>query len=112
MDTPNSKLRQAILTVLEDYLDFIGNDPETDLQLIVDAENHHYILLGLGWQGERRIYGPMIHMDIINNKIWIQHDGTEDGVAPELVALGIDKQQIVLAFKSLERRKITEFAIY
>lgn len=111
MDTPNPKLKSAILSVLQDYLDFMSNDPETDLQLIVDDEKQHYLLLELGWQGGRRIYGPIIHMDIINNKIWIQHDGTEEGVASELVALGIAKEQIVLAFKSLERRKITEFAI-
>ncbi|MGB8690261.1 MAG: element excision factor XisI family protein [Microcoleus sp.] len=57
------------------------------------------------------MYGVLIHMDIINHKIWIQQDGTEDGVASELVALLIPKQQIVLGFKSENRRRITEFAV-
>jgi hypothetical protein len=107
MDT----LKQAVLSVLQNYLEFLGNDPETQLELVVDEHNAHYLLIEIGWQGHRRIYGPLIHLDIIDNKIWIQQDGTEDGVAPELVAQGIDPQQIVLGFKSLERRQITEFAI-
>ncbi|MEL7035680.1 MAG: XisI protein [Cyanobacteria bacterium J06592_8] len=108
---PASKLKQAILTVLQDYIEFLGDDPNSQLHLIVDEKNDHYLLLETGWQGEHRIYGSFIHLDIINNKIWIQHDGTEEGVALELTAQGIDKQQIVLGFKSLERRKITEYAI-
>ncbi|NEO63322.1 MAG: XisI protein, partial [Moorea sp. SIO4G2] len=59
----------------------------------------------------QRIYGSLIHIDIINEKIWLQQDGTEEGVANELVKLGISPQQIVLAFKTLERRKITDFAV-
>jgi hypothetical protein len=107
MDT----LKQAILKVLQDYLDYLKDVPDTNLQIIADEKNHHYLLLEASWQGNRRIYGPTIHLDIIDNKIWIQHDGTEEGVANELVAMGIEKQQIVLAFKSLERRKITDFAV-
>ena len=49
---------------------------------------------------------------MINQKIWIQHDGTEEGIANELVNLGISHKQIVLAFKTIERRKITDFAVY
>jgi len=30
-----------------------------------------------------------LHIDIIDQKIWIQQDGTETGIANELVNLGI-----------------------
>ena len=49
--------------------------------------------------------------DIKGSKVWIQHDGTEDGIAYELEAAGIPKERIVLAYRSLERRKLTEYAI-
>jgi len=111
MDTSTANLKQAILTVLQDWYNFIGNDPDTQLQIVIDETNNHYLLVEHGWQNERRIYGTLIHLDIINGKIWIQHDGTEEGVATELVAIGIPKQQIVLAFKSEERRRITEYAV-
>jgi len=29
----------------------------------------------------------LLHLDIINEKIWIQYDGTEDGIADELFAV-------------------------
>ncbi|BAU10786.1 XisI-like fdxN element excision controlling factor protein [Leptolyngbya sp. NIES-3755] len=108
MDT---NLKRAILTVLQNYISFLGNDPDTQLQIVSDETNHHYLLVELGWQDGRRIYGTLIHLDIINGKIWIQQDGTEDGIASELVAIGIPKQQIVLGFKSEQRRRITEFAL-
>lgn len=104
-------LKQAVVSVLQSYIDFLGQDPTTELQLIEDEKNDHYLLVELGWQNHQRIYGTLIHIDIIDQKIWIQQDGTEDGVASEFVKLGIPKAQIVLGFKSLERRKITEFAM-
>ena len=49
--------------------------------------------------------------EIDASQIWIQQDGTEDGITPELMAPGFDKQQIMLGFKSLERRQLTDFAV-
>ena len=112
MDTlTHNQLKQAIIQILQEYLDFLGNDPESQLQLIIDEKNDHYLLLETVWHKNQRIYGNLIHCDIINGKIWIQQDGTEEGIANELVKLGISPQQIVLAFKTAERRKITDFAI-
>ncbi len=69
------------------------------------------LLVEIGWQNGRRIYGTLLHIDIIDQKLWIQQDGIEEGIADELVALGVPKQQIVLGFKPIDRRKVTEFAI-
>ena len=80
-------------------------------QLVVDEAQDHYLIIETGWHQNRRIYGTLIHIDIINEKIWIQQDGTEEGIANELVNPGISPQQIVLAYKNLERRKITDFAV-
>ncbi|MDB9415548.1 element excision factor XisI family protein [Microcystis aeruginosa] len=58
-----------------------------------------------------RIYGCIIHVDIINNKIWVQHDGTEEAIADKLVARGVPKQDIVLAYHAPHVRQYTEFAL-
>lgn len=105
------KLQLASIKVLQDYYEFLGDDPESELKLVIDEKNHHYLLIEAGWHKNQRIYGNLIHLDIIQAKIWIQQDGTEVGIANELVALDISPQQIVLAFKTLERRKITDFAV-
>jgi XisI protein len=81
------------------------------LEIVVDQQNDRYLLVEVGWQHGRRIYGILLHIDIIDQKLWIQQDGTEEGIADELVALGIPKQQIVLGFKPIDRRKVTGFAI-
>ncbi len=82
----------------------------TEIQLLFDRERHHYQVLNIGWQGQRRIYGVIIHIDIKDNKIWIQRDGTEIGVANELITAGIPQQDIVLGFKAPFKRKFTDFA--
>lgn len=112
MATPVLTLQAKIIQALQDYLAFLGTDPDAEAYLALDKENHHYLLIETGWQNNRRIYGTLIHIDIIGEKAWIQQDGTEEGIANELTRLDIPKEQIVLAYKSPERRKITEFAVF
>ena len=49
-------------------------------------------------------------LNIKNHKVWVQHDGTEVGIADELVKLGVLKEDIVLAFHEPLVRKYTGFA--
>jgi XisI protein len=112
MDSLKTQYQLIIESVLTEYANFIGaSEPEIQQELIFDRDRDHYLLVETGWQRGRRIYGPFIHIDIIDRKIWIQHDGTEEGIAYELVTAGIPKDQIVLAYKSIDRRQVTEFAV-
>jgi hypothetical protein len=111
MDSLNTQYREVVEKILKDYADFLGSDNQIQVELVFDRERDRYLLIETGWENGYRIYGTLLHIDIIDNKLWIQHDGTEEGIALELVAAGIPKEHIVLAFKSLEQRKHTEFAI-
>lgn len=84
---------------------------DIQLETVFDAESDRYLLMILGRENKRYHHGCLLHLDIIDGKIWIQRDGTEVGVATELVEAGVPKGDIVLGFKSPERRKDTEFAI-
>jgi hypothetical protein len=64
----------------------------------------------IGREGARRVHGCLIHIDLVHDKIWIQRDGTEDGIATAFIQAGIPKEHIVLGFRSPELRKYTEFA--
>jgi hypothetical protein len=101
------ELVQAILT------QHSGNDLDdrTEVQLIFDTEREHYQVVHLGWEEQNRVYGCVIHVDIKDGKIWIQRDRTETGIANELVAAGVPKEDIVLAFKSPYLRPLTGFAV-
>jgi hypothetical protein len=57
------------------------------------------------------VHGCLVHIDILDGKLWIQRDGTEQGIATELVAAGIPKDAIVLAFHPPEIRPHTEYAV-
>jgi hypothetical protein len=65
----------------------------------------------VGWDRQRRVHGCLVHIDIIDGKLWIQQDGTEDGVTNDLVAAGIPKEHIGLAFHPAEVRPDTGYAV-
>ena len=103
--------RQYILDILHEYGQYRPSYGDIDVDQIADKENDHYQLLTVGWDGYQRIYGSLFHIDIKNGKIWIQHDGTEEGIADRLVERGVPKSDIVLAFHAPFRRQFTEFAV-
>lgn len=84
---------------------------DTEIQLIFDDYNYHYQVLNIGWQDQTRVYGVIIHVDLKGDKIWIQRDGTEVGIANQLLDAGVAKQNIVLGFQAPYKRQFTEFAI-
>ncbi len=69
------------------------------------------MLIVQGWQGVKRIHQCAAHVEIIDGKIWIQHDGTEDGLARHLENSGVPKDKIVLGFYETEARAFTEYAV-
>jgi hypothetical protein len=99
---------QNLLTELAAYG---SSDHEVESQLIFDVERNHYQLMHVGWRNQRQIYGCVVHLDIKDGKIWIQHNGTEFDIAIKLAEMGIAKQNIVNGFDSSYMRQFTEFAV-
>ena len=85
------------------------NAEEYEVQTIFDSEQDRYQLLYVGWRGNKRDFGCILHLEIKRGKIWIQHDGTEEGIANRLVEMGVPKQDIILAFHEPYIRSFTEF---
>jgi len=105
-----SNYPELVQKIIHSHFAQLQND-ETEVQLILDIERNHYLLMLVGWHNQRREYGSLIHIDIKDNKIWIQSDGTEVGVANELVEAGVPQTDIVLAFKSPFKRQFTDYAV-
>jgi hypothetical protein len=103
--------RRTVREIVEYYAGFPPSVGDVQVETIFDEANDHYELMYSGWSGSHRIHGPVIHIDIRDGKVWIQHDGTEDGVAEMLVEKGIPRDRIVLAFKPPEIRPYTGFAV-
>jgi hypothetical protein len=103
--------REKVQALLRQYFEERPQTEEVETQLVCDLDHDHYQLINVGWVNKRRIYGCVLHIDIKDDKVWIQHNGTERLVAEELVELGVPKDHIVLGFHSPYMRQFTEFAV-
>src|SRR5436853_6478918 len=93
------EFRTIIRTILIDY----ARDPfavgELQCEQVIDRDADRYLLLVVGRDHEgRHVDFPLIHIDVIDGKLWIQNDGTEYGVAQELIDAGVPEDRIVLGF--------------
>lgn len=102
--------RKVIRDLIQEYAQFKPARGDVQIEVIFDETNDHYELMYAGWNGPYRIHGSVLHIDIRNEKVWIQYDGIEEGVAEQLVKAGIPRDQIVLAFKPPEVRQYTDYA--
>lgn len=104
------KYREYIQSLLSDRAKLVW-DTRIQAETIFDTVRDRYQLVYVGWRDSVRVYGVVLHVDIIDGKIWIQQDGTEVGIANELVDLGVSKTDIVLGFDSPIMRQYGEFAV-
>lgn len=103
--------RQWIKSVLQHHSSYQSSYGEIETFSAFDSEHDHYQVVSVGWEDRRRVYGCLIHVDIRGDKIWIQYDGTEEGVANELVELGVPSQDIVIGYHAPYARRHTDFAV-
>lgn len=103
--------RQALTQVIQEHAQYQPSHDELQTVAICDPQTDNYLLIDLGWGQIGRVHAVVIHARIIEEKIWIEIDGTEDSIATELIELGVPKDQIVLGFMRPKRRALTEFAI-
>ncbi len=105
------KYRQLIRQVLEPFTQMKPANGDIGVYKCFDPEGDRYQIFHAGWDGIHRVFGALIHIDLIEDKIWIQYDGTEVGVANELVESGVPKHDIVLAYHSPFMRQYDGFAV-
>jgi hypothetical protein len=105
------RYREMIERTLLQYVPIRYANGDIENEALFDRERDHYAILSAGWQHSRRVHHCLIHVDIIGGKVWVQRDGTEDGVTYELEAAGIPKSDIVLAFHPSEDRPLTGYGI-
>jgi hypothetical protein len=110
MDTLN-KYRQIIEKILTEYaaIPYAYGDLKT--QVIIGKDFDQYLLITQGWENDVRVHGCLVHLEIIDGKIWVQRDGIEDGIANELFLAGIPKEDIVLGFHPPEIRPFVEYSV-
>ncbi len=102
--------RAIVRRLVEEYASYKPSHGQIETEAVVDRDKDHYEVMHVGWDGARRVHGSVVHIDIIDSKVWVQYDGTSRPVAEELVAAGVPREDIVLAFHPAEVRRFTQFA--
>lgn len=109
-----SQYRRIIMDILTEYANSTPiNTPGAELeeQVLFDTERDHYQILTVGWEGGRRVYYPVFHLDIKDGKVWVQEDATDYDVVGTMEKKGIAKSDIVLAFHAPYKRPYTGYAV-
>ena len=103
--------RQCVKQLLMQYAQGIPKNGEIEVEMIIDPARDRYLILDVGWQGNRRIHTCVMHFDIKDGKIWIQENVTEAELGQALVEMGIAREDIVLGFQVPYVRAYTEFGV-
>ncbi|MFN6461621.1 MAG: XisI protein [Nostoc sp. DedVER02] len=111
MDTLES-YRHIIQSLLTAYAAIPIANGQIDCYTVFDTKQDHYMVMNVGWDGHRRVYSCVLHLDIKKGKILIEQNMTEMRVAQELVELGVPKDNIVLGFQSPEMREYTAYGVF
>ncbi len=106
-----AKYREYIQTLLTRYANSDASDENVEVQLILDTERDHYQWMNVGWQQLNRVYRCVMHFDIKDGKIWLQHNLTDQNPAEELVSMGVPREDIVLGLQPPYKRQFTEYGV-
>lgn len=106
-----ARYREIIRQLIFAYATHKPANGQIETEAVIDSERDHYEVVHVGWDGVRRVHGSVVHIDIINNKVWIQYDGTSEPVAEALLEAGVPREDIVLGFHPIELRQYTDFAV-
>lgn len=106
-----NQYRQILEKVLGDYAAIPYSYDDLKAELIISKDENRYLIITSGWEDNMRIHACIIHIDIIDKKLWIQRDSSEDGIALDLLAAGIDEKEIVLGFHPPKIRAYSNFAL-
>ena len=103
--------RKIITTIIQKHAQHKPSHGAIEALLLCDPITDNYLLLDTGWDRTGRVHAVVCHLRIVEEKIWIESDGTEGGIALELLELEIPKEDIVLGFIRPNRRHLSELSV-
>jgi hypothetical protein len=103
--------RSIVTEILTKYSQYKPSYGQVEIEQIFDRDHDRYLLMAIGWNQQKRIYGTTIHLDIQDEKIWIQQNTTEFDLASDLVEMGVPKQDVAIGFHTPKMRQLTGFAV-
>jgi XisI protein len=105
------RYRSGIQTLLEKHSQFQSRNEDVENQLFFDPVRDRYQLMRVGWKGLERIYYTVLHFDIKDDPIWLQHNATDLDIGQELVEMGVAKEDIILGLHPPYKRPYTGYGV-
>lgn len=105
------KYRELVQNLMARYAETDSTKEDVEVQLVMDTVRDHYQWMNVGWKGMKRVYSCFIHIDIKDEKIWLQQNWTEENPAAELVEMGVPKEDIVLGLQPPYKRPYTDYGV-
>jgi hypothetical protein len=106
MDTATHD-REIVKQVIRRYAQFRPSHGDIRLDTVFDEIQDRYALMQVGWDRGRRVRGNLIYVTLHEGKVWIEYDGMELGITPDLIAKGIPEERIVLAYLPEQKVAVT-----
>lgn len=108
-----SHYQTSIKQALTEYSTLLSSPPSPlyEIALVFDDQHNHYLLREVGWTDKGHVRDTMLHVAIRNDKVWVEEEWTEEGIATFLLEHGIPSQAIVLGFQPPDMRQYSEFAV-
>jgi XisI protein len=103
-------LNALVKQVLEEYAT-LPTGAGLARRLLISDSGVEFWLYKMGWQENKRIHATTAHIEVIDDKVWIHRDESEEGFAWNLELVGVPKHQIVLAFRHPKQREFSEYAV-
>lgn len=105
--------KSLIKKVLYYYIELENKHPEPGFEyfLVADDVTGNYLWKTIGWEKSDHVDLTTVYIRLKNDKIYIEEDWTEEGIATDLLREGVPASDIVLAFHEPAMRKYTEFAV-
>lgn len=104
------RYRDIIEQALTKHANVFKDRPNIRDRVVFDRRSDNYLILREGWENYDRTHSVVVDVELRNEKIWIQEDWLEHGIATDLEEAGVPKEDIVLGFQPPKVRPYTEYA--
>lgn len=91
-------MRGTVEKVLLKYTEPLFAEEKLEIEVVFDRMRDRYLLVEVGWENNARVHHTIAHLDIINQKVWIQLDKTPNGIANDLLDKECQKMRLFSVF--------------
>ena len=108
-----TRYRTLIRQVLTERANLMRSQPlpGEEVVCLLDEATDNYLLVRLGWVGGKRLYSVTLHLRLVEGKIHVEQDWTDDFVS-DLMAVGVSHEDLVFSLTTPPKmRSLTEFAV-